>query len=155
MKFLNDIFTKRADPQTVMMLHYTVLSLSLAVLLIYHVCMLAQAVRSPSTVLFLHMHTATERRLQQHRPIMPYYRTTPRPKIHLFQENFFEWCSAGFSSTSSLHTTDPNACCCSSAPSDYPSSWSKWLQFSPTHKIHVIHYFGKAVTQLVNIFHAF
>jgi hypothetical protein len=41
MNFLNNIFTKQADPQTAMMLHYTVLSLPLAVLLTYHVCMLA------------------------------------------------------------------------------------------------------------------
>lgn len=121
-KFLNNLFTKKADPQSAMMLRYTVLSSALAVLLTYQVCMLAQAVRSPSTVPVLYMHTATGRLLQQHRPIMPYYRTTPCPIIHLLETTFFDGCSAGLSSTSSLHITDPNAGCCSSAPSDHPSS---------------------------------
>jgi len=105
-----------------MMLHYTVLPPPVAVLLTYHICMLAQAVRSPSTVLVLYKHTAIGRLLQQHRPIMPYYRTTPCPIIHLLQATFFDGCSVGSSSTSSLHTTDPIAGCCSSAPSDHPSS---------------------------------
>ena len=83
MKFLNDIFTKRADPQTVMMLHYTVVTLTWSSLNLscLHACTSSQVTFNCSISPYAYCDWETATAAQANNAILQDHSSSKNPSV--------------------------------------------------------------------------